>query len=146
MAFIATPHRGSYLTLSRASRWLAGFITLPLQLVRFYGELIARDRDALVHPPTAPGTSLDSMSPRSPWLRTLASIPVAPTVHAHSIIAVRGDGPAETGEDGVVKYESARLEEAESELVVRSGHSVQANPAAINEVRRILLLHLQEVR
>ena len=46
----------------------------------------------------------------------------------------------------MVKCESARLEEAESELVVRSGHSVQANPAAINEVRRILLQHLQEVR
>jgi hypothetical protein len=46
----------------------------------------------------------------------------------------------------VVKYESARLEEAESELVVRSGHSVQVTPAAINEVRRILLQHLQEAR
>jgi len=32
----------------------------------------------------------------------------------------------------------------ESELVVRSAHSTQATPATIEEVRRILYLHLQE--
>ena len=35
------------------------------------------------------------------------------------------------------------IDGVESELVVQSGHFVQANPVAINEVRRILLLHLQ---
>ena len=28
-----------------------------------------------------------------PGLQTLASMPIAPGVHAHSIIAVKGDGP-----------------------------------------------------
>ena len=37
---------------------------------------------------------------------------------------------------------SAHIEGVESEVVVRSPHSVQANPEAIGEVRRILLLHL----
>jgi hypothetical protein len=32
----------------------------------------------------------------------------------------------------------------ESELIVRSGHSVQANPQTVLEVRRILLLHAEE--
>jgi hypothetical protein len=144
--FIATPHRGSYLTLNRIAQWVTGFITLPVQLVRFYGEIVARNKDALLNPVTTMGTSLDSMNPKNPWLRTLVSIPVAPSVRAHSIIAVQGDGPATEGEDGVVRYESAHIDGVESELVVQSGHSVQANPAAINEVRRILLLHLQGER
>jgi hypothetical protein len=48
------------------------------------------------------------------------------------------------GDDGVVEYSSAHLQQAVSELVVRSGHSNQSNPQTIAEVRRILLLHLKE--
>ena len=44
----------------------------------------------------------------------------------------------------VVSYQSAHIPEVKSELVVRSGHSVQANPHTVAEVRRILLLHLEE--
>src|SRR5919106_3172011 len=66
----------------------------------------------------------------------LAEIPVAPGIPAHSIVAVRGDGPVEDGSDGVVRYESAHIESVESELVVRSGHSAQANPQTVLEVRR----------
>ena len=48
------------------------------------------------------------------------------------------------GDDGVVKYQSAHIEPVESELVIKSGHSTQATPATIEEVRRILYLHLDE--
>jgi len=58
---------------------------------------------------------------------------------------VEGDGPVETGDDGVVTYQNAHIQEVESELVVRSDHSVQSNPYTVSEVRRILLLHLAEV-
>ena len=46
------------------------------------------------------------------------------------------------GEDGVVKYTSAHVDYAESEFIVRSGHSCQMNPLTIEEVRRILLENL----
>ena len=59
------------------------------------------------------------------------------------IVGVRGDGPAETGNDGVVEYESAHLTAAVSEVVVRSGHSLQSDPVTVAEVRRILLEHLR---
>ena len=63
---------------------------------------------------------------------------------AHSIIAVKGEGPPWTGKnDGVVAYDSAHMEGVASELVVRSGHSTQGEPATIEEVRRILLEHLE---
>ena len=40
--------------------------------------------------------------------------------------------------------EERDIPEVKSELVVRSGHSVQSNPHTVAEVRRILLLHLAE--
>ena len=49
--------------------------------------------------------------------------------------------------DGVVDFESARIEEAQSEFVVfESGHSVQSHPEAIQEVRRILLARIDAAR
>ena len=74
-------------------------------------------------------------------MKTLASLPIAPGVHVNSIIAVKGTGPIEDGNDGVVEYKSAHIEGVESELVVRSGHSTQATPETIEEVRRILYEH-----
>jgi len=141
--FLATPHRGSFLTLTRVSQWIAGLIKLPFTVMGATADLIRRNRDALVNPSVRPVTSLDQMNPLSGYIQALAAIPIAPGVHAHSIIAVKGDGPVEDGDDGVVKYASAHLDGVESELVVRSDHSVQWAPDAIEEVRRILLLHAE---
>jgi hypothetical protein len=44
----------------------------------------------------------------------------------------------ESGDDGVVTVQSARIEGVESELIVRSGHSTQLHPLTTGEVRRIL--------
>jgi len=81
------------------------------------------------------------MTPENRFVQTLATIPVDPQVAAHSIIAVKGDGPVEEGTDGVVEYQSAHIEGVESEVVVNSGHSAQGNPHTVEEVRRILLVH-----
>jgi hypothetical protein len=87
--------------------------------------------------------STDQMDPESPFIRTLASLPVAEGVTAHSIIAVKNPhAPKEKWTDGVVDYSSAHMDDVASELVVHSGHSTQAEPATIEEVRRILLEHL----
>jgi hypothetical protein len=77
------------------------------------------------------------MNPRSDFIRTLAELPIAPGVEAHSIIAVDGDGPLADASDGVVRYESAHLDGVSSEAIVHSGHSAQGNPEAIEEIRRI---------
>ena len=50
------------------------------------------------------------------------------------------------GSDGIVPYTSSHLDGAVSELVVKSRHSVQQNSLAIQEVRRILLLHVDPKR
>ncbi len=139
VVFICTPQRGSFVA---GRELIANLVRRLLDLPRTITGLsadFARNAHASVSPfmPTA----VDNMSPRSPFIRGLQNIPVAPTVKAHSIIAVEGDGPVEEGDDGVVKYSSAHIEPVESELVVKSSHSTQGNPHTIEEVRRILRLH-----
>jgi hypothetical protein len=82
------------------------------------------------------------MSPGHPFLRALNDLSIAPGITSHSIIAVLGDGPVTGKTDGVVAYESARIDGVESEKVVRSGHSTQGHPETIEEVRRILREHI----
>ena len=67
---------------------------------------------------------------------------MADGVAAHSIIAVRPGVPFAQGNDGIVEYQSAHLDDTESELVVSDSHSCQGNPHTVEEVRRILLEHL----
>jgi hypothetical protein len=87
-------------------------------------------------------TSFDSMTSDNPTLQTLAALPLAPGVTGHSIIAVLPGMEIETGNDGVVEFQSARIEGMESEFIVRFGHSAQGHPFTIEEVRRILREHI----
>jgi pimeloyl-ACP methyl ester carboxylesterase len=143
--FIATPHGGSYLTEYSVARLIGRLVTLPATLARVGVEALTNNADAVIFDTSRwrPG-SLYGMTPGSPLIQALAELPVAPGVRAHSIIPTQGDDPLAERSDGVVRYTSAHLGGVESELVVQSGHSVQSNPAAIEEVRRILLLQLAE--
>jgi len=146
---MATPHRGSELTVGRIANWVTSFVTVPVNAADAFTDVVTRNRDALVlsRADTKPRmwTSLDHMNPRNDFLKALADIPLAPGVVSNSIIAVRGVGPIEKDEDGVVAYRSAHLDGVESELVIRSGHSLQDQPEAVEEVRRILLFHARDL-
>jgi pimeloyl-ACP methyl ester carboxylesterase len=146
VVFISTPHRGSFVAGYRIIANLARRLTtLPLQLSGMSADL-ARNPGAATSPfvPTA----TDNMSPRSPFIRGLQDIPVASSITAHSIISVEAkywsDGSFDSvrGNDGVVANSSAHIEPVASEMVVRSPHSCQSNPHTIEEVRRILRLHV----
>jgi pimeloyl-ACP methyl ester carboxylesterase len=140
--FVCTPHHGSYLASFSLARLVSDFVAFPSNLTVVLGELLLQNPDRmLVRSVARLPTSLDNMTPGNPFIRTLAELPIAPGIAANSIVAVRGDGPLERGTDGVVRYPSAHLEDIESELVVRSGHSAQDQPATIEEIRRILLEH-----
>jgi pimeloyl-ACP methyl ester carboxylesterase len=139
--FIATPQRGSFLASNRLAKFANKFINLPGGLAKAAVEIGKLREPSLLGTPLIIPTALDNMDASNPFLKTLASLPIAPGVHVHSIIAVKGTGPIEGGNDGVVEYKSAHIEGVESELVVRSGHSTQATPETIEEVRRILYQH-----
>jgi pimeloyl-ACP methyl ester carboxylesterase len=141
VVFIATPHRGSYLTEYPVAELLGRFLTLPVRVVQIAAELARNTRDFKVNPTNLGSGSLFGMTPNNPVLQAMAATPVAPGVHAHSIIAVAGNGPVEGSNDGVVEYSSSHLAGVDSEYIVRSTHSTQSNPYTIEEVRRILLIH-----
>jgi pimeloyl-ACP methyl ester carboxylesterase len=137
--FLATPMQGSYLAGPQFVRRLAEyFIRLPGDLVRVSTDmatLVPAGAGGLVRVPT----SIDNMSPGNPFIKALAEIPVSKPVIAHSIISIDPEGPLDSASDGVVKYRSAHVDGIDSELVVISPHSgMQAAPATVEEVRRIL--------
>lgn len=151
VVFISTPQHGAMLAASQIVTGLvAKLVTLPLTLVNTTAQLAkmaaASGDEKFVAMLSRPMTSVDTMNPNNPALQILASIPVPANIPAHSIIAVEGDGPIEDGDDGVVAYKSAHIDEAVSELVVRWGHSCQDQPETIEEVRRILFEHLTTVK
>ncbi len=144
VVFISTPHRGSF----RSSRWIRKIaqkiISLPSTIVTFplSAYTFLRDDVKNLFGDRLPVTSLDSMSPANPVMKTLADIPLAPGVKGNSIIAVQNpDDPKEQWNDGVVQYSSAHIEGMESEFIVHAGHSCQGHPLTIEEVRRILIEH-----
>ena len=137
--FVCTPHRGSFVAGRRVLANLTrSLLTMPFALAGVATGVAQNPGAARAgFVPTA----VDNMSPGNPFILGLQEIPVVPSVKVNSIIAVEGDGPPDQGDDGVVKYSAAHIEPVESELIVKSGHSVQGNPLAIEEVRRILRLH-----
>lgn len=145
VVFISTPHRGSFLAGRKIGNLFRRILDLPADMFTGFASIL-KISDKLKLPYQLEGripTSLDGMSPDNPILNALAAIPIESGVTAHSIIAVEGDGDPTEGDDGVVAYRSAHLEGVASEFIVRSGHSSQDNPLTIEEVRRILLEHLE---
>jgi len=139
--FIATPHRGSFLASNFLVKFANKFINLPGGLAKAAVQITELREPSMLGTPFTIPTALDNMDASNPFVKSLATMPIAGGVHAHSIISVKGSGPVEDGDDGVVEYKSAHIDGVESELVVRSGHSTQATPETIEEVRRILYEH-----
>ena len=145
VVFIATPHGGSYQALGFLGRLGSWFVNLPGRFVKMNVELLTLQTQGLYMGTVGNvPTSITNMTPGNPFIKSLGSIPIADGVVAHSIIAVDSDGPLEDAGDGVVKYSSAHIDGVASEKIVHSSHSVQGNPEAIQEVKRILIEHARE--
>ncbi len=147
--FIAVPHRGSKLAKMTIVEKFQSILKPAPQVTELTkGVISSQGRD------TGPikellsrrmSTGVDSLRPDNPMLRMLAEIPIDPHVTYHSIIGNKEAADTPGGTDGVVPYDSAHLEGATSEKIVRSDHGVQTHPVAIEEVKRILREHLAEI-
>src|SRR6185436_7699641 len=89
-------------------------------------------------------TGINGLSPRSPLLRGLDTLPI----HApyYSVVGDRGRGDTPNSSDGVVAYWSSHLAGAQSELIVPGPHGSFELPETIDELRRILKLHLRSMK
>jgi hypothetical protein len=148
---IGTPHRGSEFA-NDYTRWLGRkLIKLPKTLIQTKMQ-VAEDNPGLFRNTEllTISTSIDSLAPDSPILPVMLRSERAPWVRYHNIVGVVSDESwlsrfSEPG-DGVVDFDSAHLDEVESEVIVDADHiHVHQHPRAILEVRRILLEHSQEM-
>jgi pimeloyl-ACP methyl ester carboxylesterase len=141
VVFISTPHRGSIL----ASNWIGQIarklVRTPFQLATLPVRAIA---EASTDPQVATfnriPNSIDTLSPDSPFVKSIDKFKITPGIPFHTIEGDRGRNDAPNSSDGVVPYWSSHLDGAQSELVVPSNHSAHQNPKGIAEVRRILKL------
>jgi len=140
--FVSTPHRGSFRVSTLVLNLVRRVVTLPVRLVKDLDEIRRLNIGKLKGVGQGIPTAIDNMNPNGRFVRALAACPITPKVTTHSIISVAGDGPVSGKTDGVVAYESARLDGVATEKIVRSGHSTQGEPDTIQEVRRILREHV----
>ncbi len=148
---IGTPHRGSSFS-NQTTQWLAAkLIRLPSMILLSQETLFRENRDFFAENSLLRiTTSIDSLSPKTAIFPVLISCPKPPWVTYHNIIGMiprRGFFGKLSSGDGVVSYESAHMDDVESELIVPADHSsVHTHPLAVLEVRRILLQHLDDLR
>jgi pimeloyl-ACP methyl ester carboxylesterase len=141
LIFICTPHRGSKMAIGTFGELCKRLIALPADVS---GPLLGTAGNAIAIVSGAPGrlpNSLTGLSPESPTLKVVDSIPLK-TPH-HSIIGDRGRGDSPNSSDGVVEYWSSHMPGADSERIVPGPHGSHALPETIDELRRILHLHLR---
>ncbi|MGO3127085.1 MAG: esterase/lipase family protein [Luteimonas sp.] len=140
--FIAAPHRGTNIAGTRAGRWISRLVRLPLTFLENFDDVLQALAGSEKAPDGSTGripNSIDNLSASDPFVRAAADLPRAPGVTLHSIIAQRDPAvPLAQSNDGLVPYTSAHLDDAVSEKVIVSGHSVQETAPAILELRRIL--------
>jgi hypothetical protein len=146
--FISTPHRGSAIASNWIGRIGVALVKLPVRLVKLapsVGQYVVASTDPSVQKAKKlrVPTSIDTLSPRNRFVRTLDTLPIADHIPYHSIIGDRGRGDTPNSSDGVVPYWSSHLDGAQSEKIVPSGHGAHQNPQGMDEVDRILRLNLR---
>jgi hypothetical protein len=139
VVFMAVPHRGADMAAGTLGK-LGVALTVPAPwLVELTGDVAPGDGDL-----AGRLTGIGSLRPDNPALLEMDTWPLPGGLAVHSVIGNMDAADVSGGTDGVVPYESSHLEGVASEKVIHSGHSVQYYPAGIQEVRRILHLHLEE--
>ena len=148
IVFICTPHLGSPLAAGFLGQFGRSIIQLPGRILQRGGNLVAESLAVAVgRKGRLVPNSIWGMSPKSPLLLSLHPLPIEPPFH--SIIGNRGLDriPLPDSSDGVVPYWSSHLAGAISERIVPAQHVVACqNPETIEELKRILRLHLEATK
>jgi pimeloyl-ACP methyl ester carboxylesterase len=147
IVFICTPHLGSPLAAGLLGQFGRSIILLPARVLEGAGNLAVKSLAAAVgQKGRFMPNSIWGMSPRSPLLLSLHPLPIKPPFH--SIIGNQGLDkiPLKDSSDGVVPYWSSHLAGAVSERIVPAQHVTACqNPETVEELKRILRLHLSAI-
>jgi len=137
--FIAAPLRGSNMASGLIGTLASLIIRNPTLSSQASQEMlrVTNIREEELKPKRR-ANSVDSLSPKSCFLRAMNTIPMTPGVPYHTIIGDRGRGDSPNSSDGVVPYWSSHMNSARTEDIVPSNHMAHQNPEAIDDVLRIL--------
>ena len=145
VVFISVPHRGSALASTSIGKFGARCVRLPATLIKRQHEIFENLlKTGTVKEEIPVMTGIDNLAPDNFAITLLNTLEMNKNIPYHSIIGNRSGNGIPGGSDGIVPYSSSHIDNVSSELVVKSGHSAQQNPLAIQELRRILLLHLKD--
>ena len=140
--FICTPHRGSEMAIGTIGDLAIRLISLPADLVASTAGTLGDSFAVITGSANRVPNSVIGLSPANPTFKVLDALPIeAPH---HSIIGDRGKGDTPDSSDGVVEYWSSRIKTAESEKIVPGPHGSCELPETIDELRRLLHLHLKQ--
>ncbi len=142
LVFICTPHRGSEMALGGIGAIGQRLISLPVDLTAMVTGSLGSSIAVITGDPRRMPNSVIGLSPSNPLLKALDSRPIQAPFH--SIIGDRGKGDTPNSSDGVVAYWSSHLTGAKSERIVPGPHGSCELPETLDELRRILRLHLME--
>lgn len=139
--FICTPHRGSEMAIGSIGELGMRLISLPADLAGSVLSTVGSSLSIVTGSDRVPN-SVTGLSPRNPTLKVLDAHPIE--AKHHSIIGDRGKGDTPQSSDGVVEYWSSHQKRAFSEKIVPGPHGACEMPETLDELRRLLHLHLKE--
>ncbi|QIF00497.1 hypothetical protein [Roseimicrobium sp. ORNL1] len=145
--FICAPLKGADLAKGPIGRIGSSLVRAPLRLLKAGKEVM---HVVVLHDDAMPlrriPNSVDTLAPNNGFVLAINQFPLTPGIPHNTIIGDRGRGGNKdktrpVSSDGIVPYWSSHMPTAESELIVPTHHGAHQHPAAIEEVRRILLKH-----
>ncbi|MBT0887647.1 MULTISPECIES: esterase/lipase family protein [Acinetobacter] len=149
--FLAAPHRGTEF----ADRWFTlaarKVIRLPTAFLSAFADTLQQHEVDLKNLTKEIGHGViqngpSDLSKNSKFTELTEDILPVKGFKYHSIIGNNTDSTEHLlMNDDVVHYNSAHLDGAVSEKIIKGGHSIQETPEAVLELRRILRLHLQDL-
>lgn len=141
VVFICTPHRGSEMAIGSLGELAIRLIALPVSITSTVAGTLGNTLGVITGDPGRLPNSVTGLSPANPMLKVVDNSPM--NAPCHSIIGDRGKGDTPNSSDGVVPYWSSHLDGAKSEKIVPGPHGSCELPETIDELQRILLLHLK---
>lgn len=143
--FIATPHKGTAMASSSIARFFNTIIKIPLEIQDSFISTFSLNPDISLKDQRLISRmkSISNLRPNSDFIRSLQSTTINSNIATHSIIGIGRLSwwkKLETTDDFVVSYNSAHIQNADSELTVAAWHDLHKNSKAISEVGRILKL------
>lgn len=138
--FISTPHRGT----DYADRWFTRLARRMIQLPADFTRKIQLSHKNRQLERGLVENGASNLSQSSEFMQLTRDILPSSQVVYHSIMGNKqGTSNKALMTDGIVPYTSSHLDHAQSEQIIRGGHSIQETPEAILELRTILHQHLQ---